>query len=340
MRILPVILAASVTSVALATSFQFQLLPTSTAQQSLTLAFPLAGTFKGNYDATLNPTGTLTIPGLFGGSGNNAIAYTATARMTDTVNSHPSGSFGMMLNADNTVAVTNFSTDLINGTPGSVAVEMTIAYPSFHTLAPSSIFPSVGAITIPVANGAVKVATAQQSGPAIGTRVETSPNTYTVTVAIPVIVLVSGSAGGQPFSGDPTPTVLALTGTLVVDGSSATFTATSSSTEPVGPIPPPPPLVDQPFALPTVFPAGGTANLLLSGTFSEGNGTSTLNLTVNAVGTRPVVPGDTNGDRVVNAADLAFVLSAWGTDSAIADFNGDGTVNGSDLLVVLSYWTL
>lgn len=339
MQILPLLFASFTASAALATSFDFQLLPTSTAQQSLTVTYPLAGTFKGNYVAATNPTGTQTIPGLFGGSGNNAIAYTASTRMGDTIDSNPAGSFSLSLGSGNEITITGFSADLINGTPGAVSVDITIAYPSFHTLAPSSIYPSVGAITLPIATGAVKVATVQQSGPAVGMSIETAPDTYTVTVPIPVTVLVSGSAGGQPFGGDPTPAVIAFTGTLVVTGSTASFTATSSTSEPIGPLPPPPPLVDQPFELPTVFPAGGVANLLISGTFSEGNGTSTLTLTLNAAGTLAAIPGDINGDGFVNAADLAFVLSAWGTPDLAADINGDGTVNGIDLLFLLSAWS-
>ncbi len=339
MHYAPLALSLLATSCALAASFDFHLLPSSTAQQSLTLSYPLAGTFKGNYDATTNPTGTQTIPGYFGGSGNNPIAYTATTLMGDTINSHPAGSFVLALTTPGVVSVTGFTADLINGTPGTVGVDLTISYPSFHTVSPTSIYPSVGAITIPLATGEVSLATAVQSGPAIGTRVETAPNTFTVNVAIPVTVLVSGSAGGQAFGGDPTPTIIALTGTLTVNGTSATFTATSASTEPVGPLPPPPPIVDQAFPLPTVLPAGSTANLLLSGTFSEGNGTSTLNLTINASGTPTPVSGDLNGDQIVNAMDLATLLSAWGTSTTTADINGDGFVDGADLVFILSNWT-
>ena len=327
------------TSAAVAGSFDFQLLPTSTAQQSLTITYPLVGTFRGSYDAVTNPTGTLTIPGFFGGSGNNLIAYTASTQMGDTINSNPAGSFVLTLNAPGVVAISGFSADLINGTPGDVGIDMTIAYPSFHTVAPNSIYPSVGAITIPLATGAVKVATVVQSGAAIGTRVETAPNTYTVTIPVPVTVLVSGSAAGQPFGGDPMPGVIALTGTLVVNGSTATFTASAASTEPLGPLPPPPPIVDQAFPLPTVLPAGSTANLLLSGTFSEGNGSSTLNLAINASGTATPVSGDINGDQFVNAIDLAILLSAWGSDNSIADINNDGIVNGADLPFILGNWT-
>ncbi len=50
----------------------------------------------------------------------------------------------------------------------------------------------------------------------------------------------------------------------------------------------------------------------------------------------PSCPGDFNGDRVRNGADLATMLSAWGT--AGGDINGDSTTNGADLAGLLSGW--
>ena len=50
------------------------------------------------------------------------------------------------------------------------------------------------------------------------------------------------------------------------------------------------------------------------------------------------VPGDLNGDGVVNGADLGLLLAQWGGPGS-ADFSGDGVVNGGDLGLLLSYWT-
>jgi CxxC motif-containing protein (DUF1111 family) len=46
--------------------------------------------------------------------------------------------------------------------------------------------------------------------------------------------------------------------------------------------------------------------------------------------------GDLTGDGFVNGADLATLLSAWG--SAAGDLTGDGTTNGADLATLLSAW--
>lgn len=47
---------------------------------------------------------------------------------------------------------------------------------------------------------------------------------------------------------------------------------------------------------------------------------------------------DINDDGKVNAIDLAYVLTYWGTATAIADLNRDGVVDAVDLGIVLSGW--
>lgn len=47
-------------------------------------------------------------------------------------------------------------------------------------------------------------------------------------------------------------------------------------------------------------------------------------------------PGDLDGNGVVDGADLAMILGAWGT--AKYDLTGDGIVSGADLSIVLGDW--
>jgi hypothetical protein len=338
---LPVGIATLIASHALAvSSWDFTLLPSSTAVQSMTVNYPLAGTFIGNYDAATNPTGTRTLPGLFGGSGNNAIPYTATTRVTDSINSHPAGDFTLALSSPGACEVTGLVCDLVNGTPGTVNADLILTYSTFHTVAPSSIYPSLGPVTIPLTSGTVTSAVGTQSGPAIGTAIPNPDGTYAITVVVPIAVTVAGSAGGQPFPTDPTAAALTLTGTLTVTASGATLASTAQSTDPIGPLPPPPPLVNMPVSLPTVPPGATTANLLFSGTFGEGNGTSSITLNLAASGAPTSIPGDINGDGVVDGLDLTALMSAWGTSGSPADLTGDGTVDGFDLTALFSYWTV
>ena len=53
----------------------------------------------------------------------------------------------------------------------------------------------------------------------------------------------------------------------------------------------------------------------------------------------PGVPGDLNGDGVVNGADLSILLAAWGSDDPVADLDGNGVVDGADLALLLGDWT-
>ena len=55
------------------------------------------------------------------------------------------------------------------------------------------------------------------------------------------------------------------------------------------------------------------------------------------------VPGDLNGDGMVDPADLAIVLGNWGPcklppDECLADLDGDGIVGPADLAIVLGNW--
>ncbi|MCH2146288.1 MAG: S8 family serine peptidase [Phycisphaerales bacterium] len=55
----------------------------------------------------------------------------------------------------------------------------------------------------------------------------------------------------------------------------------------------------------------------------------------------PAIPGDVNGDGLVNVTDLLAIMDDWGTcDGCPADLNDDGDVNVTDLLIVIGNWTV
>lgn len=50
------------------------------------------------------------------------------------------------------------------------------------------------------------------------------------------------------------------------------------------------------------------------------------------------IPGDLNGDGMVDGSDLGILLGAWGSSGGPADIDGNGTVDGADLGVLLGNW--
>lgn len=52
------------------------------------------------------------------------------------------------------------------------------------------------------------------------------------------------------------------------------------------------------------------------------------------------VVGDLNGDGIVNGADLAILLGAWGPcEGCPADLDGNGVVDGADLAILIGHWS-
>ncbi|MEY5061942.1 MAG: hypothetical protein RIS45_1863 [Planctomycetota bacterium] len=49
-------------------------------------------------------------------------------------------------------------------------------------------------------------------------------------------------------------------------------------------------------------------------------------------------PADLDGNGVVNGADLAILLNAWGAAGGAGDIDGNGTVDAADLSALLSAW--
>lgn len=314
--------------------------PTSTFSQSTLLSLPLSGTWIGNFDATTNPGGTRTIPGLFGGSGNNAIPFTATVKPGVSITgANPSGAFALVVDrAAGTCAVEGLALDVLNGEPGTVATDLVVSFSTFRTVAPTSTFIGVSNLTVPLEAGALTAATAAQSAAAAGTVTANPDGTWAFAVSVPVVVSVAGTSMGQPFTSD-SPGALVLGGTLAFGAGGVTVGASGSVSETV-PVDAPPPIVGQPFPLPTILPPGSTANLLMSGTFSPGTATTSASTSLAAAGTRVTRPGDVNADGTVNGLDLGILLGSWGPVAAgnPADIDGDGTVNGIDLGVLVGNW--
>lgn len=310
--------------------------PASTFSQSTQIALPLAGTWIGDFDATTNPGGTRTIPGLFGGSGNNLIPFTSTVRTTAGVSEVvPSGGFIARFDPDTgRLRIGGLVLDALGTSTGSLETELVISYSTFRTVSPTSTFIGVSNLPVPFDSGSLTGLSATQTADAEAMAARQRGGTWAFTIEIPVDLTVQGEALGSPFGGT-TPALLPLAGSIRVEGDALVLNANASIQDST-PVPAPPPLANVPLPLPTILPPGSTANLLMNGTFSEGTSSSALSTSLQADGT-PGCAGDLDDDGTVSAADIGLLLIAFGDCAGLcpADLDGDDSVTAADIGLLL-----
>jgi len=315
---------------------------TSSLTQATDLGAPFAGTFIGDYDATTNATGTRTLPGIFGGSGNNPITYSASFALAGDIVSHPIGAFSAAVDLDLLqIRISDLDLDMLGGVPGVLAATLNINYQTFHTVQPTAIYPGGVTIPVPLGNGSVTTLRASQSGAAApGILVPQKNGSFNFTTVVPVDFITVATVLGQPAAdGTPVPGVLPLTGNLSVaaDGSIALSASISNSTTTTQPITTGGTFTDLPLAIPTVIPTGSTANVLMSGAVTSVTIASSLSASLVVSGVRAPIPGDVNGDFRVNSQDITVVLSNW-NGTGPGDCTGDNYVDSRDITVILANW--
>ena len=331
------------TTVASAQSFAFTVdQEESLIDQSLEILVPFAGTFIGDYDAETNPDGTRTIPGLFGGSGNNEINYSANNQITGNASSSPTGTFVLTADFDSgTVEIGEYSADVLGGGTDVLNATLGFTYETFRTVNPTFLF--IGGFEIPIPIGEIVLNSwvLEQSGPSqltLGYAAE-DPGLYSVSGTIPMTSTISFTLFDEVVTPDPIVLPFPIDGTLVATPTGFDFQVLSSTAFD-NPIPADGfEFTDLPFPLPTL--GGDTANILLSGIASEGNASGSWAIDIRAEGVEiDTCPGgpDINRDGLVNGQDLSALLASWGLPDGAGDVNCDGTVSGPDLAELLANW--
>lgn len=272
--------------------------PTSGLNATVTNRIVTAGTLIGDYNADTNPNGTRTKPGLFGSFGateNVAVNVGVTGQLSGTTTSRTSGGFALTIDAEaGTASMNGLVADYLASGRLRLPASVVFNYESFRTRNPSSTYPGGIPVTIPFGEAEVTALTVTQIGPgSLGTLTQVNANVFEFSVAPIVTRTASFDLLGNVFDLPGAPSAMLISGTITLGpGNIASITSVQPVTFENGqdvnqPLP------QQPFALPTVLPPGGTANVLMDLTLSRIESSISGTSTLNANGVLIPTPGGT-----------------------------------------------
>ncbi|MGJ8637043.1 MAG: GC-type dockerin domain-anchored protein [Phycisphaerales bacterium] len=317
---------------------------TSTASLSGTVELHTTGTLIGDYNSETNPDGTSTIPGFFGGSGNNPIGIELVGAVVSDINASPTGAMMIDLDLDNlTIDITGLEIDLLGGQSGAAQPTVSMVYDTFHTQAPSFIYPGGIPFEFPLGDAStIDQAIASQTGSGVGVLTPTDdPDIFEFQIALPAELSLAFSLGfGDIQTPDdgfaPLPIILPLDGLLHVqtDGS-LLMTITVDPQEldqstPIEDVTTP----EIPFELPTL--GTETAGVLLTLDPDELAVMLGYSSTLQIIATPASCLPDFNNDGSLDFFDISAFLSAFSSSDLSADLTGDGDFDFFDISAFLT----
>ncbi len=335
-------LTALVASLASAQTYTLDIDPTLSGLTA-TMGFDIdtAGTLIGDWNPDTNTEGTRTKPGLwgyFGSTENLPAAVAMGVALLGDLDTQTAGSFTVTLDLDlGLITIDGFVADLVAGGPAVLPATLSLSPESFRTRQPDSVYIGIP-IDIPIGELAVTSLTLMQTATGAGTLVEIEEGRYSFAVLGAAEMAGTYELLGTPTDIPPTPTVLALTGEIVLEGETATITSLqlfdqSDVQNPNEPLP------EFPMDLPTILPPGEIASLLMNLVLEQVATTFVGELSLTASGSLANCPGDFNRDGEVDTRDVLAFLNAWAANDPEADFNADGIIDTRDVLAFLNAWT-
>lgn len=325
---------------AVAQNYEIPIEGKSTLNLNLGIELPFNGTFKGNYNSKTNPTGTKTIPGWFGGSGNNPINYSATVGGELVIDTNPTGSFVLHSIAGIGGYISDYSSDLLGGNSGDIEVEFVLQYDTFRTQNPSALYIGGFSLPLPIGGGGISQMSATQIGPAPIVMTSLGGGVRNFTSAIPVTLTITADFFQIPLRSIDIPAIIPIQGECTFVGPNELTMSASCNFSDELPLPAAPGFKELPLELPTILPPGGTAHLLMSGNFSEGSISLGAGSDIDSQGDRISPDFDLTDDGNVSAPEVLMILAYWGSDDApFLDFNNDGHIGGVDLGMAIGAWT-
>ncbi|MEE2907770.1 MAG: hypothetical protein VX527_08050 [Planctomycetota bacterium] len=301
------------------------------------------GHLIGNHNSETNPDGTITIPGLWGGSGNQEISIELSSGTAAVGSSAPSGSLSVEpFESEGLVIIHDLLLDLLNDSTIPVSLSVTMLYESFHTQNPTSVFPGGIPITLPIASVDLESCLIEQMQSVTAPLEEVGDQVYSINAIVPVMVSMEATFEGQPLPLVPIPAAMFLIGELHYTADGAQFDIVLDiQEEEVIDIPGDEPLPAFPLSLPTIVPPGGFAELLITLIPQSTSMGLILNGTLVGTGEPETLPCDANDDGVIDSNDILAILAHWGPcPGCPADTNNDDLVNVKDILNVLECWPI
>lgn len=311
----------------------------ATAQASV----GFTGNLIGNYDATLNPTGTRTKPGAtgsFGSTENLAVPLSSTLGATGApIVTGSSGVLRMFIDPGaGQVILSQYDVNLLTTGPIDIPVTATVTTETFRTRSPSSVYPG-GSFPIPLTNVSLTALSSQLIGIGIGTLTPASSGMYTFSIPALLSRSATLNVGTQSLVIPALPALTTFSGSLKIEGESVVLMSTNplESTGTIGGG-----LVIPPFdvAVPTLLPPGGTANLVMSLT-TQGSTfglTGSQTLVADGVPCPCIADFDLSGGTPdTNDIDAFFNMWLAGASDADANCSG-GTPDAIDIQVFFEQW--
>ena len=270
MQLRTLVATLALSPLAFAQSYDFWIAaPGSTTQIDAAIELPLPGTAIGNFDAVSNPTGTSTCTSFFGTCNNTSLNITTTLLTAVSIQGEPAGGFRATIDESaGVVLISGLAVSIIGRQSATADLTLEVLYPSFRTTQPNSLFPGGITLPLPLGQGSLDNVLLVQTGPAAlldMTGSTATPNVYTLTGLVPADLSFDLTLLGNTTAVGPVPFALPILGTLdlTTEPPSLSIAIAQSAAQTVPNPAPGQVLEDLPLALPTVLPAGGTANLLL-----------------------------------------------------------------------------
>ena len=292
--------------------------PASTLDLDSQIDMPVPGSLIGDYDAQNNPGGTRTLPGLFGGSGNQPVPVDLTVHTTIDVAQSPTGAVHLNLDtALGTVAVDGLVFET-GSAPGAATTDLDLLYDTFRTFAPDSLFPGGVPLNLPLGSADLISMRFDQLAPGAGSLSDLGGGQWALNAVAPGALSGEIDLNGTPTPFGPLPATLPLSGTVDLSTSPAHLLLDANfqdtTQQPTNGLL----ITDMPFALPTVLPPGGTANLLFNGEVTSIAASTSLLLSL--LGEQSAGCGESNFcSSTPNSTGSAAVMSSNGEHSVSAN---------------------